>query len=63
MGWALPEGIRGSSLTQDLEGDFGAVLIPGVKNKKLDGKRDRGLFFSWHLPQVSKDPMLAVAGP
>lgn len=28
MGWALPEGIRGSSLTQDLEGDFGAVLRP-----------------------------------
>lgn len=43
MGWALPEGIRGSSLTQDLEGDFGAVLRPGGKNRKLDGKRDRGL--------------------
>lgn len=32
MGWALPEGIRGSSLTQDLEGDFEAVLrpVPGM---------------------------------
>lgn len=28
LGWALPEGIRGCSLTRGLEGDFGAALRP-----------------------------------
>lgn len=28
LGWALPEGIRGCSLTWGLEGDFGAALRP-----------------------------------
>lgn len=44
LGWALPEGIRGCSLTWGLEGDFGAAPRPGRNNRKSDRKRDRGLF-------------------
>lgn len=44
LGWALPEGIRGCSLTWGLEGDFGAALRPGGNNRKSDRKRNRGLF-------------------
>lgn len=52
MGWALPEGIRGSPLTQDLEGDFGAALRP--VSGMLQGSGTPGGRTQIHWTEMSK---------
>lgn len=67
FGWALPEGVKGSSLLQGLGGDSGASLRPvGEREGCQHGKRKAGLFphqasVSRSLPRTHH--LLHAAGP
>lgn len=62
MGWALPEGIRGSSLTQDLEGDFGAVLRPVSGMLQGSGTPEGRTLIRWTEMSKVSSSLLARVG-
>lgn len=65
LGWALPEGVKGSSLVQGRAGGSGAVLRPGGEGEGSQGGKKAGLFphQASAFQRPPQDPSPAAAGP